>query len=90
VRLFDLFESGKLDEAAQLQGRVSNAEWGMGRTGMAGTKYAVEWAHGYTSKVLPRRPLLECSKETKSWIEETMGPLKVLEKELGTHLNGVA
>jgi dihydrodipicolinate synthase/N-acetylneuraminate lyase len=82
VKLFNLYREGKLEEAQELQGLVSAAEWGMGNTGMAGTKYAVEWARGYETKVLPREPLLESDEGTKKWIRETMGTLLEYEKKL--------
>jgi hypothetical protein len=45
--------------------RPVTAEWGMGNTGMNGTKYATEWFGGHEEKVLPRAPLKECSEEVK-------------------------
>ena len=69
-------------EAQQLQGVISKAEWGMGNTGMNGTKYAVEWIGNYKEKVLPRSPLMECSEEVKAWIRDTMKDLTTYERKL--------
>lgn len=88
VELFSLFEAGKLDEAVHLQGEISKAEWAMGKTGISGTKYAVEWVRQFDSKVVPRRPLMECDDETKAWIEKTIGPLNAVEKMLTLRANG--
>jgi 4-hydroxy-2-oxoglutarate aldolase len=82
VKLFDLFQSGNLSEAQRLQGMVSRAEWGMGKTGMNGTKYAVEWFRGHKGKVLPRAPLMECTEETKAWIRDVMKELTTYESKL--------
>ena len=64
---------------------VSRTEWAMAKTGMAGTKYAVELQKrcgGTDSKVLPRRPLQECSDAEKRWIKDTMAELTVYEERL--------
>lgn len=82
VKLFNLFQSGNLREAQKLQGLISRAEWGMGNTGMNGTKYAVEWFGGYKRKILPRSPLMECSEEVKAWIREIMKELTTYESIL--------
>jgi dihydrodipicolinate synthase/N-acetylneuraminate lyase len=84
VKLFDLFQSGNFSEAQKLQGIISRAEWGMGKTGMNGTKYAVEWFRGYKEKVLPRAPLMECTEETKTWIRDIMKELTIYENKLLT------
>jgi hypothetical protein len=57
----------------------------MAKTGMAGTKYAVELqkkSGGMEFKVLPRRPLQECSATEKLWIKDTMAELTLYEKRL--------
>jgi len=85
VKLFDLFKAGKVAEAIEFQGLVASAEWGMAKTGMSGTKYAVEVCNGYAAagrKVLPRRPLMECNKNTKDWITNQMGELLTIERSL--------
>jgi dihydrodipicolinate synthase/N-acetylneuraminate lyase len=82
VRLFDLFQNGSYQEAKRLQGIISSAEWGMGNTGMNGTKYATEWFGGHEEKVLPRAPLKECSEEVKVWIRDIMKDLAVYESQL--------
>lgn len=82
VRLFDLFHKGDYHQAGKLQGIISRAEWGMGSTGMNGTKYAIEWSRGYEKKLLPRAPLIECSEATKFWIRNTMKELTAYENEL--------
>lgn len=87
VELFKQFQAGRLTEAVQLQGSISCAEWAMGKTGMAGTKYAVEFVRR-CGKTLPRRPLLESDEATKSWIEKTISPLNIVEKSLKSRLNG--
>lgn len=82
VELFNRFNEGRYVEAATLQGKLSCAEWAMGRTGMSGTKYAVECVGNIGAKVLPRRPLVECDRSTKDWIHETMRPLTEIEHQL--------
>lgn len=85
VKLFQLVTDGNLSEAMELQGLISRAEWAMARTGMSGTKYAVELekrSSGMESKVLPRRPLQECSANEKQWIKDTMAELTFYEKQL--------
>jgi 2-keto-3-deoxy-L-rhamnonate aldolase len=82
VKLYDLFQNGSYQEAKRLQGIVSSAEWGMGNTGMNGTKYATEWFGGHEEKVLPRAPLMECSEKVKVWIRDIMKDLAVYERQL--------
>jgi dihydrodipicolinate synthase/N-acetylneuraminate lyase len=85
VELFQLVREGKLREAVELQGLVSRTEWAMAKTGLAGTKYAVELQKRcgeMGAKVLPRRPLQECSETEKLWIKETMADLTLYEQRL--------
>ncbi|OQD60216.1 hypothetical protein PENPOL_c026G02843 [Penicillium polonicum] len=82
VKLFDLFQNGSYQEARRLQGIISSTEWGMGNTGMNGTKYATEWFGGHEEKVLPRAPLMECSEKVKVWIRDIMKDLAVYESQL--------
>lgn len=87
VELFKQFRAGRLTEAVQLQGDISRAEWAMGKSGMAGTKYAVECVRK-CGRTLPRRPLLESDEATKSWIKKTISPLNIVEMSLQSQVNG--
>lgn len=85
VKLFQLIRDGNLSEAIELQDLISRTEWAMAKTGMSGTKYAVELQKrcgGREFKVLPRRPLQECFTTEKQWIEDVMAELTLYEKRL--------
>ncbi|KAK4699798.1 hypothetical protein P7C70_g6457, partial [Phenoliferia sp. Uapishka_3] len=62
LRLYDLTVSGlagspkDLAEATKLQSIVSAGDWALQKTGIAGTKWAIQKTMGYGG--VPRRPLL--------------------------------
>ena len=55
--MFNLWQSGKHEEASALQVKLSVTEWGFGKGGINGTKYVVGHKRGYPeSSTDCRRP----------------------------------
>ncbi|ETS84130.1 hypothetical protein PFICI_02155 [Pestalotiopsis fici W106-1] len=75
VQLLSLWRDGKVQEARQLQSKLSNADGALQKVGVAGVKAVVSHFFGYgTGK--GRRPLGTASVGTLS--EEIMGPITAL------------
>ncbi|KAG8624785.1 hypothetical protein KVT40_007852 [Elsinoe batatas] len=90
ARLYDLWESGRQDEALQLQQTLSLAE-APTKAGIANTKYAAAIMTARAAGIqnaarllAPRRPYEEPPAAAKSRIEKTMEPLRYLETGAGT------
>jgi len=80
VEIFDLFRSGKLKEARELQGRLSAAEWSILSGGIPSIKYATKIFRGYGG--LPRRPLPESPPSVQERVEKGLTSLVRFEGEL--------
>jgi len=74
VRVWNLCQEGKWDEAVELQKVLSKADWVLTKSAIAGTKAAIEMEYGYGG--YPRRPLQRLSdaqsKQVKAGIQEAM------------------
>ncbi|KAF4548477.1 4-hydroxy-2-oxoglutarate aldolase-like protein 4 [Elsinoe fawcettii] len=85
ARLYDLWESGRQEEALKLQQTLSLAE-APTKAGIANTKYAAAIMTAPLAGIanaarllMPRRPYEEPAEAAKARIRETMEPLKHLE-----------
>lgn len=87
VRLFNLWEEGKAQEAIKLQGLVAQAEKAC-KEGIAATKYGAGYFAGPpagvtdTQSFWPRKPYKPLGKERQTWVVNTMGILADIEKSL--------
>jgi L-threo-3-deoxy-hexylosonate aldolase len=68
VKVWDLYASGKMDEALALQKVLSRGDWPMTRAAIAGTKQAIQTYYGYGGH--PRAPLKRLDKAGLAAIEE--------------------
>jgi 4-hydroxy-2-oxoglutarate aldolase len=85
-KLYNLWASGKKEEARKLQDIVANAEWAC-KKGVALTKYGASHFVGPKIGVekeafYPRRPYLPPTEKSQAWTVEIMGVL--LEEEEAT------
>lgn len=86
MELFNLWATGKRDEAERLQVQLATVEWGFAKGGINGTKWVVAKRLGYPeSSAACRRPYpLYQDAEKQSWIDSTVEPLAKVEKRLGS------
>lgn len=56
VKLLQCFDEGKLNEAQELQTKLSDADWILVQLGVVGLKGALDRCYGYGGGIL-RRPL---------------------------------
>jgi len=80
VKLFDLFEQGKLSEARELQGLVSAGEWTLLEGSIPSIKAATQALLGRGG--VPRRPTPPSSSTTVAKLKTFVGPLYDLEQKL--------
>ncbi|KAF2008606.1 dihydrodipicolinate synthetase family protein [Aaosphaeria arxii CBS 175.79] len=73
VKLIQLWNEGKLQEARQLQSRLSNADGALQKVGVAGVKAVVSRYFGY-GRGIGRRPLGNTSIDAMS--KDVLGPLE--------------
>jgi dihydrodipicolinate synthase/N-acetylneuraminate lyase len=85
ARIYDLYQAGKTNEAAALQLKLAQAEWGFAKGGINGTKWVVAKFRGYNlDSAHCRRPYPKFTDEKKqAWITEVVGSLEEVEKSLG-------
>ncbi|KAF2176573.1 aldolase [Zopfia rhizophila CBS 207.26] len=84
VELYNLYQAGKVQEASDLQIKLSVAEWGFGKGGINGTKYVVAHKRGYpeTSSHC-RRPYPRYeSEERRKWVVNQVSGLDEIERSL--------
>ncbi|WVF70756.1 hypothetical protein IAT40_005550 [Kwoniella sp. CBS 6097] len=83
AKAFELASSGKVEEALEFAGLISQAEWGMGKGAILGTKYMVVWANGYPpTAALARKPLALCPESTKEHIRAVGSEIVEMERRL--------
>jgi 4-hydroxy-2-oxoglutarate aldolase len=98
AKVFELHKLGKMDEALELAGSISRAEWSLGKGGILGTKvcpnltvsgeadiaqYAVQWSNQYPeSAAAGRKPLPQVVEASKKHVEAECGPILKLERAL--------
>lgn len=80
VHVFNLWNEGRLDEAIQVQGLLSDADWVLTKYGVAGTKSALQSLYGYGGYA--RRPLGRLSKEQEKAIVDGTKDAMELERKL--------
>ncbi|KDN36552.1 aldolase, partial [Tilletiaria anomala UBC 951] len=80
VRLQQLWDQGKYEEARSLQGLVSVAEWELGKGGVPMHKALVVATRGYGGA--PRRPLQPSAKAAVAQAERGFAALMQLERKL--------
>lgn len=67
VKVWELWEQGKWEEAIKLNEELAKADWILTRTAIPGTKAAIEIAYGYGG--VPRRPLKPLDAEKHKELE---------------------
>lgn len=81
VELYNLYKSGKFDDAQALQKEVAVAEWGFAKGGINGTKWVVAKKLGYPEESAHcRRPYPKYSNvEKKQWVLNKVAGLDLVE-----------
>ncbi|WRT63967.1 uncharacterized protein IL334_000894 [Kwoniella shivajii] len=83
ARAFELGVQGKIEEALKYAGAISQAEWGMGKGAILGTKYMTCWANSYPSNAaLARKPLALCTEAVKDHCRSVAEEIVALERQL--------
>ncbi|RLL98521.1 hypothetical protein CFD26_107257 [Aspergillus turcosus] len=84
VKLYNLYQSGKMEEAQALQKKVAVAEWGFAKCGINGTKWVVAKKLGYPEDSAHcRRPYPKySSEEKKTWLFNQVSTLDAVEQGL--------
>lgn len=80
VRVFQLWQDGKLKEAQELQRVLATGDWEHTKMGISGTKAVLEQHVGYGG--VPRRPLKGIDEASMSGMLEAIRPLMDLESRL--------
>lgn len=80
VRVWNLYASGKKDEAQALQKKLSKGDWVLTKAAIAGTKSAIQSYYGYGG--YPRRPLKRLTEEQTKAIAEGVAEVMEIEKSL--------
>ncbi|KPM34632.1 L-threo-3-deoxy-hexylosonate aldolase [Neonectria ditissima] len=78
VKVWNLYTSGKKDEAQALQKKLSKGDWVLTKAAIAGTKSAIQSYYGYGG--YPRQPLKRLSDEQTAAIKK--GVSEIMEIEL--------
>lgn len=86
MELYNLWTSGKREEAEKLQVKLSVMEWGFGKGGINGTKWVVAKYLGYPElSSACRRPYpLFTDKSKQTWITSQVKCIEAIEKSLKT------
>ncbi|WVQ71040.1 hypothetical protein IAR50_000565 [Cryptococcus sp. DSM 104548] len=83
AKAFELAQAGKHEEALELAGAISTAEWGMGKGAILGTKYMITWGNGYKSyTAIARKPLPLVPDATKGHVHSVGEEVVALERQL--------
>lgn len=84
IEVFNLYTTGQVTEAEQLQLKLAVSEWGFGKGGINGTKWVVAKYLGYPEESSwCRRPYPNfLDEEKRSWITKQVETLEVVEKGL--------
>lgn len=82
MQIYDLYKSGQLNEAEQLQIELAKMEWGFAQGGINGTKWVVANIRGYPEESCHcRRPYPKYDDKTKqAWISSVVRPLEGVER----------
>lgn len=84
VDIFDLYNAGRLQEAAAAQFKLAQMEWAFGKGGINGTKWVVARSLGYPlTSCHCRRPYPRYTDAAKqAWISDLVAPLAEEEAKL--------
>ncbi|OCF32851.1 dihydrodipicolinate synthetase [Kwoniella heveanensis BCC8398] len=83
AKAFELASAGRVEEALEFAGLISQAEWGMGKGAILGTKYMVAWANNYPlTAALARKPLALCPESTKEHVRAVGAEIVEMERQL--------
>ncbi|KAK3641393.1 L-threo-3-deoxy-hexylosonate aldolase [Elasticomyces elasticus] len=80
VKVWNLWQEGKYDEATELQKVLSKGDWPLSKFAIAGTKAAIEMEYGYGG--FPRRPLQRLSEEQRKQVKDGIAEAMKVEKSL--------
>ncbi|BCR85722.1 dihydrodipicolinate synthase family protein [Aspergillus chevalieri] len=80
VHVFNLWSQGRLSEAVEAQGLLSQAEWVLTKTAIPGTKSALQSYYGYGG--FARRPLGRLSDEQVKAVEDGIREAMEVERSL--------
>ncbi|KAF9691065.1 hypothetical protein EKO04_011105 [Ascochyta lentis] len=80
VKVWNLCAEGKLEEAFELQKKLSKGDWVLTKAAIPGTKSAIQSYFGYGG--YPRRPLKRLSKEKTDAVAEGIKEIMEIEKSL--------
>lgn len=80
VRVWDLWAEGKIVEAIELQRKLSKGDWILTKSGIPGTKRALEAHYGYGG--IPRKPLRTLSDVEATDIVSGIDQIMEIEKSL--------
>ncbi|OHF03763.1 dihydrodipicolinate synthetase [Colletotrichum orchidophilum] len=84
IKIFDLYNAGKIQEASAAQLKLAQMEWAFAKGGINGTKWIVAKSHGYPlASCHCRRPYPQYADEKKhAWISDLVAPLAFEEAKL--------
>ena len=84
IELYNLYQSGKIEEAKTLQKLLAVAEWGFGKSGINGTKWVVAKKLGYpeTSSNCRRPYPKYADEEKRKWVLDQVSGLDPIEQSL--------
>ncbi|WWD09203.1 hypothetical protein V865_007325 [Kwoniella europaea PYCC6329] len=83
AKAFELAKEGRQEEALKYAGAISQAEWGMGKGAILGTKFMTSWANSYPSdSILARKPLALCPESTKEHCRAVGAEIVAMERQL--------
>ena len=80
VHVWNLWAQGKYEEAMEKQKILSEGDWILSKTAIAGTKAAIEMTAGYGG--FPRRPLQRLSEEQRANVKERIAEAMKIEDSL--------
>ena len=80
VRVWQLWADGKLEEAMELQKKLSKGDWVLTKSAIPGTKAAIEEHYGYGG--YPRKPLQRLSEASRKQVMEGIAEIIKIEKSL--------
>ncbi|KAI9699219.1 MAG: hypothetical protein M1820_007191 [Bogoriella megaspora] len=80
VKVWNLWSEGKLQEAMELQKKLSKGDWVLTKAAIPGTKAAIEAYNGYGGH--PRRPLQRLSEEKRKQVVDGIEEMMKIEKSL--------
>ncbi|MCJ1442125.1 MAG: L-threo-3-deoxy-hexylosonate aldolase [Stictis urceolatum] len=80
VKVWQLWQEGKLEEAMQLQKVLSKGDWVLTKAAVPGTKQAIQFGYGYGG--YPRRPLRRLKEEEVKKLGESIAEVMKVEMSL--------